>query len=121
MTDKILLVEHERKWRQLFEAELQEAGYDVLTATDGNEALKQLYLNPVDLIILELKLPDGGGLDYLQSFMQIRREAKVVINTAYPSYKLDFQSWAADAFLTKSSDTNELKDTIDGLLHARRN
>jgi hypothetical protein len=49
--------------------------------------------------------------------MEIHRRVKVVINTAYSVYQGDFHSWAADAFLTKSSDLAELKNTIAGMLH----
>jgi hypothetical protein len=51
----------------------------------------------------------------------MNRNVKVGINTADPSYKMDFNSWAADAFLVKSSDLSELKNTIEGVLHPKSN
>jgi hypothetical protein len=45
-----------------------------------------------------------------------RRDLKVIINTAYPSFKQDFRSWGAERFLTKSSDLAELKDTINEVM-----
>ncbi|MFQ5707046.1 MAG: response regulator [bacterium] len=121
MTDKILLIENEEHLRGLYQIELEEEGYNVLVAGNGHEALTRLHREPVDLVVLDLKLPDGSGLEYLQEVLQLQRDVKVVINTAYPTYKLDFHTWAADAFLVKSSDLNELKRTIAGLLHSERN
>jgi len=48
-----------------------------------------------------------------------KRDVKVVINTAYPSYKFDFNTWGADAFLVKSSDMTELKSTVREILTER--
>lgn len=120
MPDKILVIEDEKNLRRLYRSELREAGYQVLTAADGQGALQKLRKEPVDLIVLDLKLPDGSGLDYLQDFLLVKRDVKVVINTAYPTFKWDFHSWAADAFLVKSSDLSELKDTIKSVLQVPR-
>lgn len=121
MAEKILIVEDERNLRKLYQMELEQHGYEVITAADGQSALKRLADEPVNLVVLDLALPDGSGLDYLQHFMEIHRHVKVVINTAYSLYKRNFHSWAADAFLIKSSDLTELKSTIDHFLHEPRN
>jgi DNA-binding response OmpR family regulator len=112
----LLVVEDERKVRQRYQLELEKEGYHVVTAADGRSALRKLVDEPVDLVVLDLSLPDGSGLDYLQRFMEIKRHVKVVINATHPHDKTDFNSWAADAFLTKSSDLAELKNTIGGML-----
>lgn len=117
MAEKILIVEDERNLRKLYQMELEQDGYEVITAADGQSALRRLTAEPVDLVVLDLALPDGSGLDYLQQFMEIHRRVKVVINTAYSVYQGDFHSWAADAFLVKTSDLTELKSTIDHFLH----
>ena len=119
MTEKLLVVEDEQNLRKLYKMELEEEGYDVVTAADGKGALEKLNNESVDLVVLDLVLPDGSGLKYLQEFMDLNRDIKVVINTAYTSYKMDFHSWTADAFLVKSSDLSELKDTIEGILHPK--
>ena len=52
--------------------------------------------------------------------MHCANELPVVINTAYSSYKENFLSWSADAYLTKSADLSELKGTIRSILEAGR-
>lgn len=118
MAKRILVVENEKNLLLLYRTELEAEGYEVVTVTDGRQALGTVTQEPVDLIVLDLKLPDGVALDSLHEFMNCNRELKIVINTAYPMHKRDFRSWAADAFLTKSSDLTELKHTIHELLQA---
>jgi DNA-binding NarL/FixJ family response regulator len=93
-------------------------GYEVVAVTTGKGALEKLRHEPVELIVLDLQLPDGSGLEYLQQFMDVNRDVKVVINTRSPLYKWDFRSWAAKAYLIISSDSSELKNTIDGVLQS---
>ena len=117
MDEKILVVEGERKLRELYQTGLQDAGYQVEIAADGQHALKKLKREPVDLIVTDLVLPDGAGFDLLHRFLKVTNKTKVVIHTSHVEYKSDFRSWVADAYLTKSSDISELKNTIDGILH----
>ena len=121
MSDKILIVEGEEQLRSRYQSELRALGYDVVTAGNSRGAIEKMKHKPVDLVILDLELPDSSGFDCLQKLMSVHRQVKVVINTACTSYKEDFHSWIADAFLTKSSDMNELKSTIDAVLHAKLN
>jgi DNA-binding response OmpR family regulator len=114
-------VEGEKELRQLYQTELEREDYSVVTVAGGNEAMKKLRNEPVDLIVLALRLPDGFGLDFLQNFVVAKDDLRIVINTNCPTYKMDFRSWAADAFLLKSSDLGELRSTIDALLHSEKN
>ena len=118
MSQKILLVEAEKELRYRYQNELEALGYEVVAVTTGKDALEKLRHEPVELIVLDLQLPDGSGLEYLQQFMDVNRDVKVVINTWSPLYKWDFRSWAANAYLIISSDSSELKNTIDGVLHS---
>lgn len=118
MSDKILVIEDEQKLRRLYKSELERDGYEVVVTADGTGALETLREEVVDLVILDLELPDGSGLEYLKEFMDLKRDLKVVINTDYAAARWDFNSWAADAFLIKSSDTAELKQTVANLLHS---
>jgi hypothetical protein len=59
---------------------------------------------------------DGDDLDYLQKMIVLRRDLKVVINTAYSEFKQDFPCWGADRFVIKSSDPSALETTVKKLL-----
>jgi DNA-binding response OmpR family regulator len=117
MRSKILIVDNEKETRHRCRQEFEAQGYEVITAQSGHDALRKLSSEPVDLVVLELVLKDGSGIDYLEKMVHAKRHLKFVINTANPTYKMDFHTWAADAYLTKSTDLSELKQTVDKILH----
>jgi DNA-binding response OmpR family regulator len=69
-----------------------------------------------DLIILDIQLDQESGLELLQQIAHERERTPVVLCTAYSSYKDDFSSWLADAYVVKSSDLNELKNEVRRIL-----
>lgn len=117
MRERILLVEGEKDLRKKYQYELKSSGYKVIAADTGQHALEKLDEGPVDVIVTELVLPDGSGFDYLKKMLTSRRNVKVVIHTDHPYFKSDFNSWLADAFLSKSDDTSQLKGAIQHVLH----
>jgi DNA-binding response OmpR family regulator len=116
MRKKILLVEDEESLRLLYEEELMAEGYEVLIARNGREALRQLEETTPDLIILDIVMPVMDGMETLGQIMGRERNVPIIIHTSYPGYREDFMSWAADAYVAKSSDLQELKDTVRRLL-----
>jgi DNA-binding response OmpR family regulator len=116
---KILVVDDEKNIRKLYENELRKEGYDVVTAESGEEALALLDENDIDLVVLDIRLEGMDGIDCLRTIVEKRRDLPVVLNSAYSTYKQDFASWMADAYVVKSSDLTELKDTIKEVLVAR--
>jgi DNA-binding response OmpR family regulator len=116
MKKRILLVEDEESLRLLYEEELMAEGYEVLIARNGREALRQLEETTPDLIILDIVMPVMDGMETLGQIMGRERNVPIIIHTSYPGYREDFMSWAADAYVAKSSDLQELKDTVRRLL-----
>jgi DNA-binding response OmpR family regulator len=120
MKKKILLVEDEEGLRMLYEEELKAEGYEVILAQNGKEALRQLEEIRPDLIILDIVMPVMDGMEALGQIMGRERKIPIVLHTSYPGYREDFMSWAADAYVTKSSDLRELKETVRELLKKGR-
>ncbi len=112
----ILIVEDDNNQRTLYEEEMSEEGYRVLTAADGREALRVVEKHHPDLVVLDVNMPVMDGLDTLSQMLELNSKMPVVINTAYASYKDSFTSWSADAYVVKSSDLSELKQTVKRLL-----
>lgn len=112
----ILLVENDPRERLLYTMELEGQGHKVLAAGRGEDALRMLEQVPVDLVVLDLVLPDGWGLDYLERMLSRNRDLKVIINTAYSGFRSNFRTWGAERFLTKASDLSELLTTVRELL-----
>lgn len=116
---KVLLVEDDPLQRQLFLEELSEEGYEVVTATNGKEAIECIERETPSIVILDIRMPVMDGLDALGRMLACNNELPVVIHTAYGAYQDDFQSWSADAFVTKSSDLSQLKLTVRKVLIKR--
>ena len=112
----VLVVEDDHNQRSLYEEELNDEGYRVLTASDGREALKIVQDEKPDLVVLDVNMPVMDGLDTLSQMLEHDNKMPVIINTAYASYKESFTSWSADAYIVKSSDLSELKQTVKKLL-----
>lgn len=115
----ILLVEDDVNQRALFEEELSDEGYRVVTAADGREALGVASQHKPDLVIMDVNMPVMDGLDTMARLLEADRHVPVIIHTAYASYRESFSSWSADAYIVKNSDLTELKDAVRNLLAKR--
>ncbi len=116
---KLLVVDDEKNIRKLYESELKREGYDVTSVESAEEALDQIERETPDLVVLDIRLDGMDGIDCLRTIMEKRRDLPVILNSAYSTYKQDFASWMADAYVVKSADLTELKDKIKEVLTAR--
>ena len=112
MKARILVVDDEKNQGLLYEQELTDEGYEVDVANSGEDAIEMVRKKPFDLVILDIGMPDIDGLETLGRMLSMDNKLPVILNTAYPSYKDNFMSWAADAYVIKSSNLTELKEKI---------
>ncbi len=108
----ILLVEDYKNQRLLYEQELRLEGYEILTATDGKEALERVQEQLPDIIVMDINMPKMDGIETMGRILNKHKDIPIIIHTAYSSYKDNFMSWTADAYIVKSSDLTELKNKI---------
>jgi len=113
---KVLVVEDDANQRLLYEEELREEGYIVISSGDGREALQVARDENPDIVVLDINMPAMDGLDALSQLLETNPALPVIINTAYPGYQDSFTAWSADAYIVKSSDLTELKKTVAQLL-----
>lgn len=109
---KILVVDDEESIHLLYKEELEEEGYEVDTAIDGEEALKKFDKLKPDLVILDINMPGMDGIEVLRQMKQERPSVPVILSSAYPEYKQDLASWASDDYIVKSFNLDDLKDSI---------
>jgi CheY-like chemotaxis protein len=113
---RILLVDDEEHIRLLFREELEEEGYFIDVASNGFEALDKLSRGHFDLVVLDIKMPGMDGIQTLSEIKKVKKDQHVILCSAYGEFKQDFSSWASDAYVVKSADTLELKNTIKKVL-----
>jgi CheY-like chemotaxis protein len=112
----ILVVEDDKNQLLLYEQELSLEGYNVIMAKDGQEAVRKVKEQMPDLIVMDINMPKMNGIESMNSILSEHRKIPIIINTAYSSYKDNFMSWSADAYIIKSSDLRELKSKIKELI-----
>lgn len=94
----ILLVDDETKLLKIFKSLLAKHNYTVHTATNGQESRRKIAEKEVDIVILDLKLPDCTGLELLQEFISLYPEKIFVMMTAYGNIENAVAAMKAGAF-----------------------
>jgi CheY-like chemotaxis protein len=98
--------------------ELGGAGYHVLLAEDGDEAVLKSQAEQPDLVVLDICMPRMGGIEAMMAIRAIDPHLPVILLTAQLEGSLaDPRAQHADALLEKSPDLAELKSVIAGCLN----
>jgi DNA-binding response OmpR family regulator len=116
MKKKLLIVEDEKNLCLLYREELTKAGYKVTAVADADTALEKIKKQTFDLIVTDIRMPAKNGIELITQIMALHKDIPIIINTAYQSYKHDFMTWAADAYVVKSASLDELKSKIKELI-----
>ncbi|HHO76283.1 MAG TPA: response regulator [Deltaproteobacteria bacterium] len=116
---KILYVENDERLQFLIREELGSDNYEVITASNGKDALDILFNggeNSIDLIIMDIHMPKMDGMDTIGHILKSELDKPLIVYTGYSSYKEDALAMSADAYILKSHDLSELKETIHNLI-----
>jgi len=113
---KILIVDDEPHLRLLYETELRRAGFETMTASNAVQGLEFVETMKPDLVILDIRMAGMDGIEAMQRILERDKRIPVILNTAFSSYRDNYLTWAADAYVTKSSDVSELVETVKGVL-----
>jgi DNA-binding response OmpR family regulator len=113
---RILVVDDEESIRLLYQEELQEQGYEVILAEDAEEAIVKFTEMCPHLVILDIKMPGLSGIDLLRTLRERSRDVPIILSTAYGEYKQNFETWASDAYIVKSSNLDTLINKIGEIL-----
>jgi DNA-binding response OmpR family regulator len=115
----ILVVEDNPQERSLYCETLRDAGFWTLTASNGEDALCLISQEHPDLVLLDIDLPDMTGLDVLRQARLATPRLPIILHTAYGSFQDDFMSWAADDYVIKSGDLDDLLHHVENLMPQR--
>lgn len=117
----ILMVDDARFFRELMQDLLKERQANLLTADNATEAENKLQQGNVDLLIVDINLPDKNGLDLIRELRTDSRFAALKILCISGVYRKDDDARkavqaGADDFISKSFNPDELNERIDKLL-----
>jgi DNA-binding NtrC family response regulator len=114
MPPKILIIDDDSSLRRVLEYNLQQEGYDVLTAVDGESGLKLFTEKSPALVITDLKMPGMGGFQLLSKVKELSPATVVIVLTAFGAIDTAVEAMKLGAFdyLTKPFNREELKLTV---------
>jgi two-component system, NtrC family, response regulator PilR len=118
----ILVVDDEQSMRDFLAIMLKKEGYEVVTAEDGNEAIKALEEDMYDLVITDIKMPGIDGLQVLNSVKRTSPNTLVIVITAYSSAEdavLAMKHGALD-YITKPFEIEKIKLVIKHALDRKK-
>lgn len=98
MKTRILVVDDERAIRDLLSDAISHAGYDVLSASNGKEALSLIEQENIQIAICDIKMPGMDGIDLLKKIRDISPETIVLMITAYASVETAVDALRYGAF-----------------------
>ncbi|MGO9614675.1 MAG: response regulator [Dissulfurispiraceae bacterium] len=113
-----MVVDDEKNILKLYEMELQDEGYTIVTANSGKEALEVFERENPDIVTLDILMPDMDGIQVLRYLKEKKPSLPVIMLTAY-DYRDDFSVWVSDAYVVKSSDLTNLKAAIKQIIEKR--
>ena len=107
--NRILVVDDDQSIRMLYDDELTEAGYKVFTLGDGSRLLDVIDKKRPDLVVLDVRLGRCNGLDLLQDIRKTSYDMPVILCAVQSNFKYDLRAIAADYYVTKQANLEELK------------
>ncbi len=110
--NKILIIDDDYIICCLYQEELKEAGYEVITSVDCENLMDAIAQHRPVLIVLDVMMGEFYGLDILQEIRNTYYDMPVILCSAYSTFRYDMKSIAADYYVTKSMDLTELKFKI---------
>jgi two-component system nitrogen regulation response regulator GlnG len=107
---RILIVDDEEEIRLILSSILKKEGFKVITAPDGEQAMKKMSLDTPDAVLLDVRMPGISGMDVLKKIKAIDSNLPVVIVTAYADTHQVVQAIKEGAYdyLVKPFDNNEV-------------
>jgi two-component system, NtrC family, response regulator len=110
MSASILIIDDEEKLRKLLTRIITLEGFEVKEAPDLKTARKMLDKENIDVVLCDVKLPDGNGIDFIQFLKQKYPQIEIILLTAYGNISDGIQSMKNGAFdyITKGDDNEKI-------------
>ncbi len=115
---RILVVDDDESLRRVTQVQLEQIGYQVMTAANGQQALAVLQGSPQEMVISDLKMPGMSGIELLKKVQAEYPETVVIVITAYGTIETAVEAMKAGAFdyITKPVHPDELKLCVNRAL-----
>jgi two-component system, OmpR family, response regulator CpxR len=111
---KVLLVDDEEQFVEILAQRLEARGLVVSTAFNGDDAVKRIQEQPVDVVVLDVLMPGKSGTDTLREIKQLRPITEVIMLTGHATVETAIEGMRVGAYdyLLKPTETEDLVDKI---------
>ena len=116
MKKSVLVIDDDASIRRSIRKVLEDVGYEVVAASDGDEAVRQFTPEQIDLVLLDLNLPLRSGWDVFERLTTRYPFVPVIIITGMPNQYQTALAVGADALMEKPIDVPALLKMMDELL-----
>jgi two-component system response regulator AtoC len=118
MSATVLIVDDDDMVRSFLVTILEEEGYEVLPAATGGQGQALLREKPVDIVLLDLRLPDANGMSILRQLKRDEPDVHVIVLTAYGAVNSAVEAMKLGAYdyIDKATETSRLKLVIQRAL-----
>jgi len=117
----VLIVDDVEDLRFSLSRAVKKAGYGVSVAASAREALEQMHSSVIELVFLDIGLPDGSGIDLIPHFLAINPDVDIVMLSGLNDAKTAVQALREGAvdYIVKPFDLIEFKSVLKRLMEAR--
>lgn len=117
-TRRMLVVDDRENMRNLLETAFSEHGFDVVTATCGEEAIELISNQPFDIVVTDLSMPGKNGIEVLKAAKAAAPDTEVIIVTAYGTIETAVEAMRLGAydFITKPFKLSEIERKVDKIV-----
>jgi len=118
---RVLVIDDEPDIRELLEITLMRMGIESCSAIDVSSAILAIKNTDVDLILTDMRLPDGNGLDIVRYVAETKPDTPIAVITAHGNMDLAIESLKSGAFdfVSKPIDVNKLRNLINQALKVK--
>jgi len=89
---RVLIADDEESYRFILNNQLTEAGYTVFVAADGDEAIKTLKAEKIDVALVDINMPKIGGLGVMKFIKEQRLKTQVIVLTGYADLRVAMEA-----------------------------
>lgn len=120
--EKILVIDDEAATRRLMEQALKKQGYEMLTASNGDEGLKKVMEENPDIVLLDIQLPGIDGINVLQKIREGNKDVIVIMATAMDDLKVAVNAMRLGAYdyISKPFHIDDLILTVNKAMETSR-
>lgn len=115
MTTKVLVVDDEEQFVDVLAQRLATRGFKIHTALSGDDAIEMVNNQDIDVVILDVLMPERDGIETLREIKRIKPLTEVIMLTGHGTVDTAIQGMKLAAFdyLMKPTDTTELVEKIN--------